>query len=53
VTVSHAAIAPIQAPDTIAVNLAAFPRSLRAEHKSERTIKTYREAVVQVGKASA
>jgi integrase/recombinase XerC len=48
VTVSLAAITPIQPPDTIAVNLAAFLRSLRAEHKSEKTIETYREAVVQL-----
>jgi site-specific recombinase XerD len=46
--VSQAATAPIQAPDTIAVNLAAFLRSLRAEHKSEKTIETYRESVVQL-----
>ena len=45
---SQAAITPIQAPDTIAVNLAAFLRSLRAEHKSEKTIETYRESVVQL-----
>jgi hypothetical protein len=47
-TVSQAAITPIQPPDTIDVNLAAFLRSLRAEHKSEKTIETYREAVVQL-----
>jgi uncharacterized membrane protein YeaQ/YmgE (transglycosylase-associated protein family) len=47
-TVSQAAIAPIQPPDTIAVNLAAFLRSLPAEHKSEKTIETYRQAVVQL-----
>jgi site-specific recombinase XerC len=46
--VSQAAITPIQAPDTIAVNLAAFLRSLRAEHKSEKTIETYRESVTQL-----
>jgi integrase/recombinase XerC len=48
VTVSLAAITPIQPSDTIDVNLAAFLRSLRAEHKSEKTIETYREAVVQL-----
>jgi site-specific recombinase XerD len=47
-TVSQAAIAPIQAPDTIDVNLAAFLRSLRAEHKCEKTIETYRESVVKL-----
>jgi site-specific recombinase XerD len=37
----------IEAPDDVAVNLPSFVRSLRAEHKSERTIETYREAVTQ------
>jgi site-specific recombinase XerD len=44
----QAATTPIEAPDSIAVNLASFLRSLRAERKSERTIETYREAVVQL-----
>jgi site-specific recombinase XerC len=46
--VSQAAINSIQAPDTIVVNLPAFLRSLRAEYKSEKTIETYRESVVQL-----
>ena len=44
---TQAAAATIQAPDDIDVNLGAFTRSLRAEHKSERTIEAYREAVTQ------
>jgi integrase/recombinase XerC len=44
----QAATSRIEAPDSIAVNLASFLRSLRAERKSERTIETYREAVVQL-----
>lgn len=44
---SQAVPSSIQTPDSIAVNLPAFLRSLRAEHKSERTVETYREAVVQ------
>jgi site-specific recombinase XerD len=44
----QAASSSIQTPDSIAVNLPAFLRSLRAERKSERTVETYREAVVQL-----
>lgn len=45
---SQATSLSIQAPDSIAVNLPSFMRSLRAERKSEKTVETYREAVVQL-----
>ena len=45
---SQAASSSIETADTIGVNLPSFLRSLRAERKSERTVETYREAVVQV-----
>ena len=45
---SQAVSSPIEAADTIGVNLPAFLRSLRAERKSERTVETYREAVIQL-----
>lgn len=44
---TQASTASIEAPDSIAVNLGAFSRSLRAEHKSARTVEAYREAVTQ------
>lgn len=47
-TAKQAATPAITAPDSVAVNLPAFLRSLRAERKSERTIEAYREAVVQL-----
>src|SRR4051812_30703803 len=45
---SQAASDSIQAADSIAVNLPSFLRSLRAERKSERTVETYSEAVLQL-----
>ena len=47
-TPSSAVGSAIEAPDSIAVNLPSFLRSLRAEAKSERTIEAYREAVTQL-----
>ncbi len=43
----QAASTAITAPDTLAVNLPAFLRSLRAEGKSPRTVEAYREAGAQ------
>jgi integrase/recombinase XerC len=47
VALTQAATSAIEAPDSLAVNLPSFLRSLRAERKSERTVEAYREAVTQ------